>query len=128
MGLPVYVVPYLQNEQRGGVERMTADDRRAEMMSFLFEHRHTTYDHLAQEFHVSRRTVQNDIQILMCSYPILTLRGRYGGGVKLEDWYSKQNHSHLSYEQIKLLVHLRSLVDGRDLMLLDSIIKAVSTV
>ncbi len=42
---------------------------------------------LCSEFGVTRRTIQRDITALTCSLPIETVRGRYGGGVKLEDGY-----------------------------------------
>ena len=56
-------------------------ERRQELLEVLCRRRHDTYDNLAFEFNVSRRTIRRDIAILMCSYPIETSRG-YGGGVR----------------------------------------------
>ena len=41
----------------------------------------------------------------MCSYPIETIRGRYGGGVKVADWYHPHKNI-LSREQQTVLVQL----------------------
>lgn len=43
-------------------------------------------ENLAAELNVSVRTIKYDIEALACSYPIESVRGRYGG-VKLADWY-----------------------------------------
>ena len=46
-----------------------------------------------------------DVEELMCSYPIETIRGRYGGGVKVSDWY-RPTRNILCSEQIALLKKL----------------------
>ena len=42
---------------------------------------------LANEFHVSLRTICYDIDELARNYPIVTTRGKYKGGVKIADGY-----------------------------------------
>ena len=62
-------------------------------------------DNLASEFGVSEKTIRRDVEELMCSYPIETIRGRYGGGVKVSDWY-RPTRNILCSEQIALLKKL----------------------
>lgn len=50
-------------------------------------------NNLAFEFGVSIRTIRNDIDTLSLSYPLETVRGRYGGGVRascIKIRYTKQ--------------------------------------
>ena len=61
---------------------MSASERRQRILEILCLKRQDTYSNLASEFSVSRETIRNDIIQLMCSYPIETVRGRYGGGVR----------------------------------------------
>lgn len=66
---------------------MSGEERRQAIIEILNLRRQATMDSLAAEFGVTRRTLVNDIAALTCSYPIVTIRGRHGGGVKLEDGY-----------------------------------------
>ena len=59
---------------------MSAAERRKAVLAALCARRHDTYENLAQEFSVSTRTIQRDVEELMCSYPLKTVRGRCGGG------------------------------------------------
>lgn len=77
---------------------------------------------LAFEFGVSTRTIRNDIDILSLSYPIETIRGRYGGGVKVADGYYL-NRKYLKPEQQELLERLRTSLSGNDLAVINSILK-----
>ena len=70
---------------------------------------------------VNEKTIRRDIEELACSYPIETVRGRYGGGVKVLDWYH-QNRRTLSPEQAELLKKLAPRLDGHDLEVMNSII------
>ena len=56
-------------------------------MDILCRERHTTTARLAAEVGVTERTIRNDITTLSLHYPIQTIRGRYGGGVQLADWF-----------------------------------------
>ena len=58
-------------------------ERRAAIFDALCIRRHDTVENLASEFGVSEKTIRRDIEELSCSYPIETVRGRYGGGVKV---------------------------------------------
>ena len=95
-------------------------ERRQELLELLCRRRFDTYDNLAFELKVSRRTIRRDIAILMSSYPIETARG-YGGGVKVADGYYLYRRT-LNKKQIALLPRLRAQLDGDDLDTLDSIL------
>ena len=57
---------------------MSPSERRQRLLEVLCLRRYDTCANLAHEFHVCQRTIRYDIEILMCSYPIETVRGRYG--------------------------------------------------
>ena len=76
-------------------------------------------------FSVSRRTIIRDIEVLTLTYPIETVRGRYGGGVKIADWYHPSRQS-LCLEQIQLLKRLAPALKGNDLLIMNSIISQFS--
>ena len=77
---------------------------------------------LAAEFGVTTRTIKNDIDILSLSYPIETIRGRYGGGVRVADGYYLHK-KYLKPEQQELLERLSANLSGSDLLVMNSIIK-----
>ena len=58
---------------------MNTVHRRTEIINILIIRRHTTANELAQEFGVSIRTIQYDIQALTPVYPIYTKQGENGG-------------------------------------------------
>lgn len=101
---------------------MSALERRQMLLETLCLRRRDTYRNLAEEFGVSRETIRQDVNALMSDHPIETIRGRYGGGVKVVDGY----HLHrplLNQEQKELLVRLKPLLKGHDLETLNSILK-----
>ena len=100
---------------------MSQSDRRQRLLEVLCLRRQDTYDNLAREFNVSKRTIRYDVAALMCSYPIETVCGRYGGGVKVRNDYYPYRKT-LDKEQIKLLVRLSAQLDGEDLATISSII------
>ena len=108
-------------EQRKGGEHMSADERRQRILEKLCLRRQDTYRNLASEFGVSRETIRHDIVLLMCSYPIETVRGRYGGGVRVKADYLPLRRT-LNKKQVKLLVKLSAQLDGDDLATISSII------
>ena len=64
--------------KKGG-KSMGRDKRQRQILEKLCHRRHDTYSNLAQEFHVSERTIMRDVQGLMLEYPLHTSRGKYGG-------------------------------------------------
>ena len=100
---------------------MNYAERREAILEVLCIRRHDTYRNLAFEFQVSRETIRQDIAVLMCSYPIETVHGRYGG-VKIADGlylYRKK----LTARQAALLVKLSAQLAGDDLATIDSILR-----
>lgn len=105
---------------------MNPIERRQELLEALCHRRHDTYDNLAHEFNVSKMTIRRDIAVLMCSYPIETVCGHYGGGVRVADWFHlnhrNSNYQTLSPKQIALLKKLSNQLEGDDLDTLNSIL------
>ena len=64
----------------------------------------------------------NDLHELMLSHPIESVRGRYGGGYKVADWYHPQLHT-LCAEQIKVLKKAASLVSAEDQLVIRTILE-----
>lgn len=104
---------------------MSPSERRQELLEVLCLRRYDTYSNLAYEFNVSKRTICRDIAVLMCSFPIETVCGRYGGGVKVADGFYL-NHRHnckaLTPKQTALLKRLSGQLSGDDLDTLNSIL------
>ncbi len=101
---------------------MSYAERREAILEVLCIRRHDTYRNLAFEFQVSRETIRQDIAVLMCSYPIETVRGRYGGGIKIADGFYLYRKK-LTARQAALLVKLSAQLTGDDLATIDSILR-----
>ena len=101
---------------------MTSSERRQAILEALCERRHDKVENLAYEFHVSERTIRNDVLELSLSYPVYTVSGRYHSGVYIADDYylGKQ---YLTEEQLELLLSLKSQVGDDQRRILDSIVK-----
>lgn len=100
---------------------MSTAERRNDIYALLKKRRMTTISALVSEFGVSERTIRRDVEELSLTYPIETVRGRYGGGVKLADWY-QPHRTRLSPEQMELLRKLAPSLAGHDLAVMNSII------
>lgn len=101
---------------------MGPNERRREIMETLCQRRQETMANLASEFGVSIRTIRNDIDYLLLSYPLETVRGRYGGGVRVMDGFH-MNGKYLKPEQRDLLVRLSANLFGKDLAVMNSILQ-----
>ncbi|MFR1358873.1 MAG: hypothetical protein ACLSBB_16860 [Ruthenibacterium lactatiformans] len=73
-------------------------------------------ENLANEFHVSLRTICYDIDELARNYPIVTTRGKYKGGIKIADGY-RLDRKYLNPEQQHLLKRLSKTLSGEDVTL-----------
>lgn len=100
---------------------MNLFERRSAIIRILVRDGQTTVANLAEEFGVSPRTIYSDITALSLSHPIQTTRGRYGGGVKLADWFHPHSNA-LSPEQEELLQRVKNTLKGNDLVVLNSIL------
>ena len=105
----------------GGWLRLNPSERQSAIMDILRRERHTTTARLSTEFDVTERTIRNDITALSLTLPILTVRGRYGGGIKLADWFRPCAKT-LSPKQEELLHRLKTTLAGDDLIVLNSIL------
>ena len=104
---------------------MNLFERRNAIMRILRREGHTTVASLAQKFDVSERTIYSDITALSLDQPIQTVRGRYGGGVKLASWFHP-NANKLSPRQEELLQRLRPTLVGDDLIVMNGILAQCS--
>lgn len=100
---------------------MTRAERRDEILHVLYIRRRESIANLATEFGVSVRTIKYDIEALMCLHPIETVRGRYGGCVKVLDWFFPTK-TRLCAEQIALLKRVAESLSSDDLIILNSIL------
>ena len=101
---------------------MTAAERQDRIIAMLRTERMVTMKRLAIALGCSMSTVNRDIATLSANgFPIETVRGRYGGGVKLMDWYHPQLLS-LCPEQMSLLRKIAPMLDVKELQVLNSII------
>ena len=100
---------------------MTPSERRSEILHLLCKRRHETAINLSAELGVSERTIRADLVILSCSYPIQVVRGRFGGGIHLADWFHMESRT-LSSKQQVLLMKVRKTLSGDDLQVMNSIL------
>ena len=88
--------------RRVGDSIVGANERRRAILELLCQRKQDTMRNLANEFHVSLRTICYDIDELTRNYPIVTIRGKYKGGVKIADGYLL-DQKYLNLEQRQLL-------------------------
>lgn len=105
---------------------MSPIERRQRILERLCVTRFDTCESLANEFHVSIRTIQRDIEKLICLYPIETVRGRFGGGVRVMKGYyfsyKSSSRKVLDQQQTALLRELREQLTGHKRDVMDSIL------
>lgn len=99
----------------------SAAERRIAILEYLCECRHTTRERLMTEFGVSNRTIERDLLLLSCSYPIYTVQG-VGGGVFIEEGF-KLGMKYLTETQSQLLERLTGGLKGADKQIMESILK-----
>lgn len=100
--------------------KMTPSERREAILNVLCKRRQETVQNLAYEFGVSVRTIKYDIEELTLAHPIETVRGRYGGGVKVADGYYV-GRKYLKPSQQELLKKLAEQLSDEDKAVMDSI-------
>lgn len=100
--------------------KMTANERRTAILEVLCTRRQETISNLASEFEVSVRTIKYDIEELTLAHPIETVRGRYGGGVRVADGYYL-GRKYLKPNQQELLRRMAEKMSGDDLDVMNSI-------
>lgn len=100
---------------------MDAVERRQQILELLCQRRKDTMQNLAAELGVSERTIRRDVEILTRSYPLETVCGRYGGGVRVADWYH-MDRQRMSPKQTALLRRLAADLRGEDLEVMEQIL------
>lgn len=103
-------------------KNMTPSERREAILNVLCKRRQDTIENLANEFGVSVRTIKYDIEELTLAHPIETVRGRYGGGVKVADGYYI-GRKYLKPNQQELLKKLSAQLSGNDQEVMNSILR-----
>lgn len=103
-------------------KNMTPSERRDAIIDVLCKRRQDTVANLAHKFGVSVRTIKYDIEELTLAHPIETIRGRYGGGVRIADGYYA-GRKYLKQNQKELLVKLSDKLSGDDLAVMKSILR-----
>ena len=96
-------------------------DRRQMILEYLLDNKRTTRMELANRFGVSLRTIERDVIVLSCSYPIETQQGG-GGGIFIAEGY-RLGMKYLTCDQLQLLKRLSENLSGDELVIIDSIIK-----
>lgn len=89
---------------------MNTADRRAEIINILLVRRRITAKELADEFSVTVRTIQNDIQALSLGFPIYTKQGGDGGIFVGENYKPYMNT--LTPLELKVLQEMYELAEG----------------
>ena len=89
---------------------MNTADRRAEIINILLVRRRITAKELADEFSVTVRTIQNDIQALSLGFPIYTKQGGNGGIFVGENYKPYMNT--LTTLELKVLQEMYELAEG----------------
>ena len=99
----------------------SAIERRQRIIDILNMRRYEKIDNLASELKVARRTIQYDIEVLSCSYPIDTRKGT-GGCVYVQDGFDLYER-YLTEKQFEVLEKLKGTVTGEEEKVLETILK-----
>ena len=108
--------------RREGDPIVGANERRRAIIEVLCQRKQDTMKNLANEFHVSLRTICYDIDELARNYPIVAIRGKYKGGVRIADGY-RLDRKYLNHEQQRLLKRLSKTLSGEDRNIMESILR-----
>lgn len=99
---------------------MTAAERRQAILEVLCLRRHETRENLANEFGVSKRTIEYDVLNLMLTYPVYTVQGN-GGGIYVMDNF-RLDRPRMNEKQTALLQKVLLTLSGEDKETMQNII------
>ena len=99
---------------------MTAAERRQAILEVLCLRRHETRENLANEFGVSKRTIEYDVLNLMLTYPVYTVQGN-GGGIYVTDNF-RLDRPRMNEKQTALLQEVLLTLSGEDKETMQNII------
>lgn len=85
----------------------SATERRQLILEYISDMRKVTIQNIVDEFDISRATAKRDIELLSCSYPIVTENWRGGGIRAMDGWYLSNRYLHDDQEAL-----LRELLTG----------------
>lgn len=97
-------------------------ERRQRIIEILNMRRSEKIENLAFEFNVTRRTIENDIQVLSCSYPIDTKTGPTGC-VYVQDGFDLYER-YLTAKQFEVLEELKGVATGEQAKVLETILRS----
>ena len=100
----------------------SAIERRQRIIEILNERRYEKRKNLAFELNVSSRTIERDIEVLACSYPIDTKVGK-AGCIYVQDGFDLYER-YLTAKQFELLERLKENLTGEDEKVLETILKS----
>ena len=89
-------------------------ERRQLILEFISDNRCVKMQQIADTFGICLRTAKTDVQILSCSYPIITEDGRAGGVRAMDGWYLSRRYLHTSSVAMR---KCRTLQTGPAIML-----------
>lgn len=99
---------------------MTVAERRQAILEVLCLRRHETRENLANEFGVSKRTIEYDVLNLMLTYPVYTVQGN-GGGIYVTDNF-RLDRPRMNEKQTALLQKVLLTLSGEDKETMQNII------
>lgn len=99
---------------------MTAAERRQAILEVLCLRRHETRENLANEFGVSKRTIEYDVLNLMLTYPVYTVQGN-GGCIYVTDNF-RLDRPRMNEKQTALLQKVLLTLSGEDKETMQNII------
>ena len=99
---------------------MTAAERRQAILEVLCLRRHETRENLANEFGVSKRTIEYDVLNLMLTYPVYTVQGN-GDGIYVTDNF-RLDRPRMNEKQTALLQKVLLTLSGEDKETMQNII------
>lgn len=97
-------------------------ERQAQILQALYLRRSDTMANLAEEFHVCRQTIKNDIDTLSLTHPEIIVRpGRHRGGVFIREDF-RAERKYFTPKEVALLERLKTDLQGDDLCTMQEIL------
>ncbi len=103
---------------------LTANERRSQITEYISNKRFFTLQNLMDEFKISKRTAQRDIEFLCGEpnyIPIDSTQGNGGGYHVADGWYA--SHKYLKPNQAELLHRLSEGLQPEDKLIMEQILR-----
>ncbi len=105
---------------------MNALARREAIWNTIRQRSKVNMKELSAKYGVSISTIRRDVEALSMDHPIVTVRGRYGGGVALA-YGAVTSRNILTEQQIDCLLRVSQSVSEEDAAILRGIIRCLSS-